>query len=108
MEIIQAPTPTKARKNHRCNFCCGVIERGTTYHKSTMKDDTPYVWKNHISCGELAEKMNMYKECYDGVTTDDFQEFITNEFWKIHNIEWKDLPPFDERLKVVLEHHKIK
>jgi len=40
-----------ARKQHRCDSCCGRIESGETYHRARMIDGgDAWVWKAHIRC----------------------------------------------------------
>jgi hypothetical protein len=41
----------KARKRHRCDSCCGIIEVGETYHRSRMVDGgDAWVFKVHPHC----------------------------------------------------------
>ena len=37
-------------------------------------------FKMHLSCLELANKLNMFKKCDDGLTGDDFIEFVAQEY----------------------------
>lgn len=95
METISYPKETKARKKHRCNFCNELIFAGEVYIKSThVYDGGMYDWKSHKHCSELADTMKMYDECDDGLTADDFMEFVSE---KHHEILVKDIPEKDCR-----------
>jgi hypothetical protein len=77
METLLSPKDTKAIKEHRCDFCSGKILKGDTYIKSTHKyDGMVYDWKNHKHCAEIASRLNMYDDCDEGLTQDDFMENI--------------------------------
>ena len=83
MDTIKTSKP-KARKAHKCNFCGGVIEKGEIYNSQTnVYDGSMYVWKSHIKCGEIAYVLRMYDDADEGVTSEDFSEFINNEFCEI-------------------------
>lgn len=106
MEIIQSQTETKAIKNHQCNYCLQQIEKGTKYQKSILKYDIIYTWKNHIHCQEIAKKLNMFDECGDeGLTTDEFIEFINHEYSKISDDDISR--NFADRLNYVLNKYNI-
>lgn len=81
MEIIKTINP-KARKQHVCDYCNSVIEIGETYENQTIVNSSSlYVWKNHLKCKEIADFLNMFDETYgEGLTSDDFHEFIRDEF----------------------------
>ena len=67
----------KANKEHRCNFCCEKIRQGETYITSTHKQDGKvYDWKTHIHCSKIADRLNMYENCDEGLTEEGFQETI--------------------------------
>ena len=78
METLMYQTPTKAIKEHVCDFCSGIIMKGSTYCKSTHKHDGEiYNWQTHIDCEYIATKLNMYEDCDDdGLTQDDFMENV--------------------------------
>lgn len=49
----------KARKDHRCAECGGLIRKGVVYHKQTgIYDSHPYTWSVHKDCAQLFFKMN--------------------------------------------------
>lgn len=80
MELLSPPTKTKAKKDHRCNFCCERISAGSTYFKSTLKHDGElHDWKTHTHCADLADRMKMYDDEPDGVSSDVFCEHIHNK-----------------------------
>lgn len=84
METISNPKETKARKNHNCNFCSYKIPKGDTYIKSThVHDGTLYDWKTHKYCSDIANRLNMYDYCDEGVTQDDFMGAIHEEYLDI-------------------------
>lgn len=115
METIKYPKETKANKEHKCDFCCGKIEKGSTYINGVYKYDGIYSWKTHKSCSEIASKLKMYENCDEGVTTDDFQEFIKHEYSYLmsnfHNEEYEKpdfiIPDFQHQLRFVISHHGI-
>ena len=112
MEMIQAPTDTKAIKEHRCNFCYQKILTGSIYVKSVWKVDSVYAWKTHKHCADIATKLKMYEDSDEGVDSDAFSEHIKNEY---QNIVMKTAPNCKdiiypkalERLSFVCDHHGI-
>jgi hypothetical protein len=80
METLRYSHEVKAHKEHRCNFCGEKIFKGTTYISSTHKCDVIYDWKSHKHCAMLASRLKMYDNCDEGVTQDDFIEYIHNAF----------------------------
>jgi hypothetical protein len=90
MEIISYTTP-KARKDHTCDWCNEKIKVGEIYTRSFCKEDDIYVWKNHIYCEEIAEKLKMFNESIE-VTKCLFFETISEEFEKIKQSD--EIPSF--------------
>ena len=46
-----------ARKQHKCNFCGGIIEKGEKYDNATLEfDGTVYTWKSHLHCLNIASE----------------------------------------------------
>jgi hypothetical protein len=116
METLSYATKTKAIKDHRCNFCCQPIVKGSIYHKSTHKfDGELYSWKTHPYCAAIASKLKMYDECDEGVSEDDFNEIIRNEYQEImcktqnefYESKGFEYPKFSDQLDFVLTHHGI-
>jgi len=94
---------------------------GETYLKSThVADGDIYTWKAHRYCSKLAETLNMYSECEEGVTMNDFMEMVSSEHGKIlasqlpvHDVhKYGDIMlqlshvKFREKLWFVIRHHK--
>ncbi len=73
----------KARKEHRCSYCDGIIEKGEEYNYSVHKMDDVYTWKAHKHCSELTELLNM-EFGDEGLTDEDFYEYVNDYF---HNFE---------------------
>jgi len=112
---IQCPKETKAKKEHKCDFCLGIIEKGTTYLKSVYVYDSIYSWKTHEKCSKIADELKMYDECDEGVTTEDFHEFI-NDRYKVIMSETKNeiyesdlfvFPSFIKQLDFVINYHSL-
>ena len=110
VEIINATEIRTARKAHVCNWCGCTIPVGEKYMTGVFKyDGMIYSWKNHKRCDELVAKLNM--EGDEGVTGEDFYEYITEEFRKIwqkidpdimDNKDFK-IPSFKEQVEFVYE-----
>lgn len=69
-----------ARKKHQCSYCGLTINKDTNYFVDTMVGDYMYDWKYHESCLWIASKLDMLDECDDGVTMEDFINFIEEEY----------------------------
>jgi len=108
METLSYPKNTKAKKEHKCNWCLLPIGKGSIYQKSSHKDEGEiYTWKNHIHCSEVLDKIGVWDDG-DGIDEDSFREYITNEYSKISEIyDYRKFPKFAERLDVVLDYYKI-
>ena len=102
-EIIQAYKVVKARKKHLCSFCGCKIQVGELYHVGVFKNDDIYRWKSHITCDELAVKMDMYDGWGDGVTAEEFQEHVMEYAKRWFPDAYEDDLEFDELLKLVKE-----
>lgn len=47
----------RARKEHRCDLCCGVIEKGERYvHIVSSEDGYIFDKKYHVGCNDLVER----------------------------------------------------
>ena len=96
----------KARKDHKCNFCGGNIEKGTEYQRQGFVcDNQVYTWKSHLRCDKLCSKLRMYDDCDEGVTNEDFYETICVEYYNLFG-DNKRLT-FQERLDIVCNHYQI-
>ena len=114
MTTIQYPTLLKAKKQHRCYFCCNSINVGDSYIRAAYKADEFYVCKTHKSCSDIADKLKMYDDAWEGVSTDDFQENIKYEYQDIMSKQHNEIyeskgfiyPSFDKQLEFVINHYK--
>lgn len=103
----------KATREHKCDWCNGIINKGEIYEKTNFKYEGVFTWKNHIKCSEIAGKLNMFDNCDEGLSSDDFKEYINIEFceiWRKKDIEFyesKDfkIPSFLEQLDFVCNFH---
>lgn len=106
MEILRQSKP-KSKKEHTCDFCIEKIEKGKVYNSDTISHgDEFYTWKTHLKCAIIANKLTMYEDSQDGVTSDEFQDYITEEFKRMHEEGFK-LPSFQERLNYVCTKYGI-
>jgi hypothetical protein len=71
----------KAKKEHRCNYCSGKIQKLEIYQKASIVSDGDfYTWKSHLSCTFLAHLLKMFDDADEGVTQDHFVESIRCEY----------------------------
>jgi hypothetical protein len=113
MQTLSTKEP-KARKQHQCDFCGLIIEIGEVYGlQKNVSGGTLYSWKSHLSCNEIAAKLNMFDNCDEGVTDEDFKENIRIEYQDIMQSKFNEIyeskdfsfPVFSERLSFVKTHH---
>ena len=66
-----------ARKEHRCNFCGGVIHKREKYRRQAIAEDgSAWTWKSHAVCDAISyEIIDRYE---DGITEDYFQEQVAD------------------------------
>lgn len=58
MEILRNVQPT-ARKEHKCEYCGGIIHVGEKYDRQTnVFDGRIYDWICHIECTQLAYELD--------------------------------------------------
>jgi len=113
MRTILEPTKTKANKQHQCNYCLGVIEKGESYERSVHIYDDLYTWKSHLKCSDIASKLKMFDYADEGVTHDYFYESIIEEYRQIMiktNLELYEskefkYPTFHEQLEFVINYY---
>ena len=93
-----------AKKEHRCDLCGFSISAGEKYDwQKNVYDGMLYEFKMHLSCLELASKLNMFDDCDDGLTSDDFAEFVEQEYpSSVTGLKFRDV------LNFVKEKHNIK
>lgn len=66
----------KAKKQHRCDYCCGIIKIGEMYDWSKLVfDGEIYVWKSHKKCQSIVDELKRFYSYDDGITEDDFQDW---------------------------------
>jgi hypothetical protein len=105
MQILHSSSP-KARKEHKCCFCFAKIKIGSVYDLQTnIFDGDIYTWKAHKRCSQIAEKLKMYDYADEGVTSEDFQETIKEEFHNLQTTEDYDIPDFYGQLDFVCNKH---
>lgn len=106
----------KAKKEHTCNFCLLKIKSGEEYNYSAYKLYSDfYDWKAHHHCFDIVSKLNMQEHSEYGVTDEDFQITIREEYKNLMSLYHPDIyeyehfvyPDFEGQLKYVLEMHKI-
>lgn len=113
MDTLSYPKQTKARKEHRCDFCGERILIGESYEKSTYAyDGHVYDWKAHNYCSKLASRLNLYADADEGVSMDYFMEAIHEEhdhilISNIPNELQNELSDIIRQLKHVSFHHKL-
>jgi len=116
IEIINDARVVKARKDHVCNYCGGIIKKGEKHTYGVFKFDYIYQWRNHFKCGELVSTLKMEGDY--GITEEIFYEDICDKFkeiWRgkdesyVKSKEFKSIP-FLEKVEFVYEHviEKIK
>lgn len=62
---------SKARKDHRCEYCGGIIHKGDKYMRQTNVDDVIYTFKCHDICHTLSSYL-----------CDDYGDGIEVEYWQ--------------------------
>lgn len=114
MEVLRNTTPT-ARKEHKCEFCGGMIAIGEKYERQTNNyDGQLYDWVCHCECSQVASFMlRMYDECDDnGLNDDAFIENLNQYVYDNHyDEEIDDIAkdwqlPYPELVKKVLNELK--
>lgn len=64
-----------ALKEHRCNYCDGIIRPGERYEYSVNKfDGDIYEWKSHEKCAFIAGEIWDYADPDEGMDSDCFYE----------------------------------
>ena len=95
-------TEPKAMKEHKCNFCLENINVGEIYYSQTnVLDSEIYTWKTHLSCSLIAGKLDMYDYCDEGVTSDDFWDYINEALYSMPQELIPEKPTPKEKLDLV-------
>lgn len=113
MQTLRESKP-KARKEHKCDFCCEKIKKGEVYNSQTnVYDGDIYVWKTHKKCSEIAAELRMYDNCDEGVGQSEFWDYITEEYQdlmiktnlKKYESKGFKIPSFLNQLNFVFNYH---
>ena len=84
MKVLRDKTPV-ARKEHRCNFCGGVISVGEKYNRQTnVYDGCVYDWVSHCECSKLACELDMFDDCDEGLDDDGFIDNLNQYVYDNH------------------------
>ena len=112
IKVLRNKTPI-ARKEHRCQFCGEVIHVGEKYNRQTnVYDGCIYDWVSHCDCSQLANELDMFDDCDEGLDgdkfIDDLNQYVYDNHYddKIDDIakDWQ-LPRY-ELVKKVLDELK--
>lgn len=92
----------KARKQHRCDLCCGIIEKGEVYESQFNKDGGDvWTWKGHLKCQKLCVDLKLFED--DGVTTDLFIEVVHEKYKEFGGNDPEDEVDFEDKLTFVID-----
>lgn len=65
----------KARQPHKCDYCCGAIEKGEIYDWSKyVLDGNIYEWRSHLKCEKIVSEIWDYADPDEGMTEDLFHD----------------------------------
>ena len=68
-------TIRKARKNHKCDWCEKVIQKGEQYeYQKFVYDGDMCDWKAHLACSRVASAIYDYVDPDEGMTGDEFAD----------------------------------
>lgn len=92
MQTIDSNKNRKARKEHSCDWCGGIIKKDELYdwQKITSSDHGIYEWKAHKHCVEVASYYDMFDDWEDGLTQGSFSDQVFDRYSENHDID-KDL-----------------
>lgn len=97
-----------AHKEHKCNFCGGIIPIGEKYDwQKNIYAGKLYEWKSHLSCCAIVYKLDMFYDADEGVSEDYFKESINEAYNQICDPNEKVLPPFEVRLLSVKQKYGV-
>ena len=95
-----------ARKEHKCDYCNGTIKIGEMYEYSVHVYNIIYTWKSHFKCRDIANKLDMFDNCEEGLTSDAFVENI-DECYSDINLSEDSHANFTDRLDSVIKHYSL-
>ena len=97
----------KAKKEHICMYCGCTIEKGEVYERQTnVYDGQVYDWVCHTDCQKLAQELRMFDDCDEGLTEEDFLEFV-NDYIGEHYRENDDVPEHVVNMSKIEQVRKI-
>lgn len=101
MRILKQIYPI-ARKKHKCDWCGEIIEEGEKYEYSAIVQDRDFfIWKDHIYCRELTNKLDMWDNCYEeGLDDYSFQEIVNEKYIELTK-DYECTIPWKHRLLIV-------
>jgi ribosomal protein L24E len=96
------------RSGKSCDFCHGPIEKGEMYYRQFNENDNGkvYTFRTHEKCMKIANKLDMFRQCPDGLSDTEFEEFIHDAYLDINPHEEK-YPSFEKQLEFVCNKHLI-
>lgn len=107
MNDAQSHTEPVARKDHRCDYCGGIIQAGTKYNRDGLVyDGTATTWKSHIVCQKLVDKLVEWDGMDEGIGSDGFHETMYHECWNILGRNpYQDKMTLSQMIEVVKDKH---
>lgn len=87
-----------------CEYCRGVIPKGSYFMGAVYKTAIIYAFRTHIDCFKIADKLKMYDGLEEGLDNETFSECIFLEYEKITGKGSMNVP-FKECLQIVLDHY---
>ena len=98
MELLRE-SEKKARKNHICNVCGELIEKGDVYSSQTCVEDGEIItFKSHLDCAEYFGSLNNEQELLES----EFLEYLKEDKNK-YNIKTDSI---QESIKGILEYRR--
>lgn len=84
VEVLNSWHPV-AKKEHRCQYCGGVIKVGKKYMRQTnVYEWHIYDWICHCDCEKIASELDMFGRTWrDGIDADEFNEFVWNAIYEL-------------------------
>ncbi len=95
MDVIDKNKNRKARKDHACDWCGGVINKEELYdwQKIASDDHGIYEWKAHKHCVEVASYYDMFDDEEEGLSQGSFSDRVFDRYTELEGYEKNiDLP----------------
>lgn len=88
MNIIDTNKNRRARKEHSCDWCFGVIKKDELYdwQKLSSDDHGIYEWKAHKHCLEVAQEYDMFDDWENGLSQGSFADRVFDIYSEKHDI----------------------